>query len=314
MGNTRRLLDEVSRRGYVELSIANSLWPQQGIAVNAEFLLLAERYMTEVNPVDYQGAADAARDAINQWGARHTNDRIKEIIHWDLNSLTFLLLANAIYFKGNWASQFDEARTSLRPFHLPNGNVVEVQMMRQLGEFGFGWQDFGYVLEMPYVGEDLSMFVILPHDYDGLQAVERTMTGDDLVAWAEQMHREAVYVHLPRFRIESAFNMIDHGDLAGLGITRALQMGEADFSGMTDNTLHNPRAADGRSRLQRHDGQHAVSHRNLRAEIVRGCQRGGHRGGGRDGGRMLPCRNHRWNRRGHRCHRTRGAGNGGAQL
>ena len=58
------------------------------------------------------GDEAAARKAINDWVESKTNDKIKELItEGILDDLTKLVLVNAIYFKGNWAQQFDPKRT-----------------------------------------------------------------------------------------------------------------------------------------------------------------------------------------------------------
>ncbi|MCK4515728.1 MAG: serpin family protein, partial [Spirochaetaceae bacterium] len=235
MVETSRLLAEIEERGDLELSIANSLWPQSGMAINQEFLELAGDYGSELVPVDYRREASAARESINEWGAEHTNNRIKEIITWDLPPDTYLLLANAIFFKGNWASQFDKARTTEEPFYRSNGGTVSVPMMNQLGEFGHGYVDSVELLELAYEGGDLSMLIVLPLDTDGLDEVEQSMTGDDVIAWSESLYPEPVEVYLPRFTIMSDFDLVEHGDLASLGMTNALHPDLADFSGMISN-------------------------------------------------------------------------------
>ena len=40
-----------------------------------------------------------------------------------------LYLINAIYFKGEWAQQFDESLTRGAPFYLSDGTSTNVQMM-----------------------------------------------------------------------------------------------------------------------------------------------------------------------------------------
>jgi hypothetical protein len=77
---------------------------------------------------------------------------IQEILNWQLHPETHLLLANAIFFKGNWARQFDEAKTQSMPFHRLDNKTIEVPMMFQLGRFPFGWSESAQVLQLPYEG------------------------------------------------------------------------------------------------------------------------------------------------------------------
>ncbi|MCK4514612.1 MAG: hypothetical protein KAU31_05100, partial [Spirochaetaceae bacterium] len=213
-------------------SIANSLWPQTGARLVDEFLELAESYEAEVLPVDYRRKPDTARKEINAWAEEKTNGRIMEIVNWDLHRETHLLLANAIYFKGNWASQFNEAATMTMPFHLSETETIEVPMMMQMGHFRSGHADGAGILELPYDGDELSMIIVLPWEIEGLHSIEERMTADDLVSWQTVLYEEIVEVYLPRFRITSAFDLVKDQDLAALGMSRALDMYDAEFSGV----------------------------------------------------------------------------------
>jgi len=232
MVEIRGLLDAIEEAGEVDLSIANALWPQSGAELVDEFLELAEGYQADVNPVDYRTEAEAVRKRINTWAEDNTNGRIKEIISWVLHPETHLLLANAIFFKGNWASQFDKANTTIMPFSVSRNETIDVDMMTQLGEFGYGYANQAEILVLPYEGGELSMIIVLPVETDGLEIIEQMMTADDLISWSEDVYTDAVYVYLPRFRIESAFDLVKHGDLQALGMTDALSASLADFSGV----------------------------------------------------------------------------------
>jgi len=225
-------LKQIGARGKVELNIANSLWPQSGVALKPEFLKLAESYVAEVYQVDYRTEAEAVRERINSWGEEKTNGRIQDILKEPLHPETHLLLANAIFFKGNWAGQFDEAKTQSMPFHRLDNETVEVPMMFQLGRFPFAWTESAQILQMPYEGGDLSITIVLPEDPQGLPALEKRMTAADIASWQEELFEEDVYVHLPRFKMTSEFDLVKDGSLRNLGIVRALDMYKAEFPGI----------------------------------------------------------------------------------
>jgi serine protease inhibitor len=101
--------------------------------------------------------------------------------------MTRLVLTNAIYFKGNWASQFKEDRTRDDAFTLLDGSKVQVPMMNQRAEFGYAETDRLQVLEMPYVGEELSMVVLLPKKPDGIGQLEKDLTVESLTQWLDRL-------------------------------------------------------------------------------------------------------------------------------
>ena len=76
LADIQSILNQIGERGEVQLNIANSLWPQSGAALKPEFLELAERYLAEVNAVDYRRYPTEARERINAWGEEKTNQRI----------------------------------------------------------------------------------------------------------------------------------------------------------------------------------------------------------------------------------------------
>ena len=106
-------------QGSNELSIANSLWPQAKYPFREEFLNLLNRdYGATVTPLNYEREAELARVTINQWVDDKTRHKIAELIGPGvLDALTRMVLVNAIYFKGTWATPFPESATQPDKFY-----------------------------------------------------------------------------------------------------------------------------------------------------------------------------------------------------
>jgi serpin B len=218
------------KRGY-QLSTANALWGQKGHGFLPDFLKLTkDRYGAGLNEVDFVNATEQARQTINAWVAKETQDKIKEMIQEGvLDQITRLVLTNAIYFKGDWASPFSKHATTDLPFFLNANRKVQAPMMRQGGKFKYlDGEDF-QALEMPYVGKELSMVVLLPKKVNGLADFEKTLTADKLSDWLAQTHQLEVYVTLPKFKLTAEFKLED--ELSEMGMPLAFSE-EADFSGM----------------------------------------------------------------------------------
>ena len=226
-------LDEVQKKGDVQLYVANSLWPQEDYPFRGEYLsLMKKHYGVSITPVDYVKAHEEARRIINKWVEEQTNEKIKDIIRPnDLNPATVLVLVNAIYFKGNWASQFSADQTHTTEFTLPGGEKKNVAMMQQEGRFGYRDLEDAQVLELPYVGEQLSMFIVLPRETDGLRDLEDVLTEKNLRSWTSNLPRTTVRVFLPKFKVTwGTFGLKE--PLQALGMRDAFVSGRADFSGM----------------------------------------------------------------------------------
>uniref|UniRef100_A0A452Q902 Serpin family B member 1 n=1 Tax=Ursus americanus TaxID=9643 RepID=A0A452Q902_URSAM len=151
-----------------------------------------------------------------------------------VDSMTKLVLVNAIYFKGSWEDEFGKEDTVDTPFRLNKKDKKTVKMMYQKKKFPFGYiQDLKCrVLELPYRGRELSMIILLPDDIEDESTGLKKLTLEKLCEWtkAENLDRVEVNVHLPKFKLEESYNLNSH--LAHLGV-QDLFNSKADLSGMS---------------------------------------------------------------------------------
>ena len=213
------------------LEISNALWGQQGYAFQSEFLDLVKKYYEGgFNTVDFAGQTEASRAIINRWVEQKTADKIKDLLaQGSLTPLTRLVLTNAIYFKGDWESQFKPAMTRPMRFHLNETQTVDVPMMRQSGNFLFTENDAVKVLELPYVGQELSMILVLPKGKP--EEFARSLDLTRLHEWQGQVARQEVDIYLPKFKFETQYELKEL--LSGMGMLDAFELPPADFSGIS---------------------------------------------------------------------------------
>jgi serpin B len=214
------------------LHVANALWGQQGYGFLDEFLTLNQaHYGAGFREVDFVGATEEARQAINMWVEHQTQQMIQELLQkGDLDAADVLVLTNAIYFKSDWASRFERQHTQETPFTIGVTEPVLVPMMSSFGQFAFAETDDLQVLELPYAGERLSMVVLLPKQVRGLPALEGALNTESLERWLGMLSEQPVRVRLPRFKLDSRFELSKM--LQAMGMTDAFSR-KADFSGMT---------------------------------------------------------------------------------
>ena len=228
----KALNDRAKKSGY-ELAVANALWGQKGYKLLSDFLKLIEtEYDGRLSEVDFVTATESARQTINAWVEQKTRDKIKELIKPGvLDSMTRLVLTNAIYFKGNWQRQFQKDKTRDAPFTLASGEKIDALMMNQMDKFGYMETENFQALELPYVDNDLSMIILLPKQIDGLPEFEKTLKAEALSQWLGRLHRREVIVSVPRFKMTSQFSLASV--LKSMGMTDAFSARAADFSGIT---------------------------------------------------------------------------------
>jgi serpin B len=224
-------LNAVQKKGKVQLSVANSLWPQKGHSFLPVYVdLLKRHYGASVTGLDYAGAAESARKTINDWVEDKTVQKIKDLIKPGvLGPDTLLVLANAIYFKGNWVSQFNPKQTREDLFHTATGTQVVSSMMNREGKCSYAETLDLQALELPYDGYDLSMIVLLPRKAEGIGALESELTPVNLAQWTKSLRERKIILFLPKFRLTCEFSLKE--TLVAMGMTDPFS-GTADFSGM----------------------------------------------------------------------------------
>ncbi len=216
----------------VTLRIANAPFAQRDMHFQSDYLdALAERFAAGVRLVDYKSAAEAARQAINAWVSDQTEQRIPELLDPGiLTDATRLTLVNAIYLKAPWETPFDPAATRPGPFTRADGSTISVPMMALQAKLpcgsGAGWQ----AVELPYVGDSLTLSVIVP---DNLASFEKTLDPPKLDRIVSNLGECQMTLGFPKFGIRTAVDL--NAQLSALGMPLAFDPDRADFSGITSD-------------------------------------------------------------------------------
>jgi serpin B len=216
------------------LRVANRLFGQESYEFRPPFLAEAKHYFgAPLRPMNFSKDPAGATREINDWVAKQTENKIRDLIPDALPKDTRLVLANALYFKAAWVSEFAKQATSPQPFHVSGGkptvDVPTMQTTMKMRYFnGGGFQ----AVTLPYVGEKLHFLLIIPDNIDGLPAVEAKLTPELLLACSKAESRDVI-LHLPKFKITPP--TLQLGDmLEKLGMTTAFDIppGSANFDAM----------------------------------------------------------------------------------
>jgi serpin B len=230
---SRSQAENVDPHEAFRLSVANSLWGQSGTPFERDFLdVLARNYAAEMRSVDFTEDPDAVRLAINDWVNRSTGQRIHEIVPvGELNALTRLVLANAVYFRAAWENPFAPADTRESSFRLLDGTVVKAPMMSAILDLQEMQGDGYAAVELPYAGGRLSMMILIP-DEGRFREVEGKLNAAMIGAAFDALEvREFVHFMMPKFSFEWSAGLAD--GLNALGMKDALDPAAADFSGIS---------------------------------------------------------------------------------
>ena len=223
----------------ITLHIANRLFAQNGYKFREAFLsLVKQNFGGAFEPVDFIADPAAATQRINKWVADQTRDRIRDLIPGGaLDKTTRLVLANALYLKAPWASEFSQNATQPEPFFVHGGAPVDVPMMRKTDKhFGYARHEGFTVVSLPYAGDDLQFVVLLPDEIDGLRKLESKLTADVLAGCAKLEKRD-VDLHLPKFKLEPpTITLAEKFEALGMKTAFDKPQGSANFDKIAPRT------------------------------------------------------------------------------
>ncbi|XP_045849294.1 plasminogen activator inhibitor 1 [Meles meles] len=222
-----------------EISTADAIFVQRDLKLVHGFMPYFFRlFRTTVKQVDFS-EVERARFIVNDWVKRHTKGMIGNLLgRGTVDQLTRLMLVNALYFNGQWKTPFPKSGTHHRLFHKSDGSTVSVPMMAQTNKFNyteFSTPDGHYydILELPYHGDTLSMFIAAPYEKDvPLSALTNILDAQLISQWKGNMTRRLRLLVLPKFSLESEVNL--RGPLENLGMTDMFRPNQADFSSLSD--------------------------------------------------------------------------------
>ncbi len=217
----------------LQLKIANAVWAEKTFSFLQPYLdLLAQNYGAGIQLADFINQREAVRKQINDWVAKQTNDKIKDLIPADaLDAATRMVLVNALYFKADWANPFDPANTADAPFYLLDGSQVQSKQMSDHFSgipyaSGDGWQ----AVELAYQGDTAAMDLIVP-EAGKFEEFESSLDAQKLQDILNGMQPTSLQLAMPKFTFRSSFDLGDR--LSALGMVDAFEADRADFSGMT---------------------------------------------------------------------------------
>ncbi|XP_069341843.1 plasminogen activator inhibitor 1 [Eulemur rufifrons] len=221
-----------------EISTTDAIFVQRDLKLVKGFMSHFFRlFRTTVKQVDFS-EGDRARVIINDWVKTHTKGMISDLLGEGIvDQLTRLVLVNALYFNGHWKTPFPAKGTHQRLFHKSDGSTVSVPMMTQMNKFNyteFSTPDGHYydILELPYHGDTLSMFIAAPYEKEvPLSALINILDAQLISQWKGNMTRLPRLLVLPKFSLESEVDL--RRPLENLGMTDMFSPGRADFSSLS---------------------------------------------------------------------------------
>jgi serpin B len=199
----------------VQLAIANSLWGNQNVPFQPDFLQRNQQfYGAKVTNLNF--SSPKAADTINNWVKENTRNKIDKIID-GIEPDEVLFLLNAIYFKGDWAQKFDEKLTTDQRFYLTDGTQKVHPRMVQEGNYRYHETDRFQAVSLPYgKNRRMSLYVFLPKSTSNLAEFSQQLNAENWQQWMNQFRTRPGAIQLPRFKLEYGTELLPALQAIGL--------------------------------------------------------------------------------------------------
>jgi serpin B len=150
------------------------------------------------------------------------------------------IIANVLYFKGQWTTLFDPGDTTTAPFTLSGGGKVSAQLMHETGTFSYAAGTLHgssfQAVRIPYGQGRLSMLIVLPDAGADVTSFVAGITADDLNGVIAQLQQSTVSIALPRFSASYGTSLTTALTSLGMGVAFGPT---ADFSALAPGFLLN---------------------------------------------------------------------------
>mmetsp|Transcript_18545 Transcript_18545/g.29105 ORF Transcript_18545/g.29105 Transcript_18545/m.29105 type:complete len:496 (+) Transcript_18545:144-1631(+) len=205
------------------LSIANSIWIDDGDALNADYEAVVGKYSQQI---DFQSTESP--EVVNQWVNNQTNGLVDSIVQEGEPLPGVLIAINALYLKASWAKQFYEGNTNIDSFYsssLRSNAVAKAHFMHQVGEMLYSHDAMaGYqIVQLPFSSSSMSMIFVLPTTDDDNSALIPSRT---LVPALKSLKETRVALALPKFKFETTYGDNLKEALQDIGIVSPFKGGK----------------------------------------------------------------------------------------
>ncbi|KAG5895061.1 hypothetical protein JTB14_021028 [Gonioctena quinquepunctata] len=179
---------------------------------------LVERYQNVVKQfysailksIDFNNIGSAV-DIINQWVSESTHGAIKELVSpQSLSPESTAVIANALYFKGRWKTEFDPKATSPKCFRRA-GKCVNVPMMQISDTFMYNYINNlrAHAVDLPYQGK-FSMLILLPSEEANIRMVVRDLTHWRFSDILDKLKPTDILLEVPKFSFEYSADLVEY--------------------------------------------------------------------------------------------------------
>lgn len=214
----------------MNIMIANSAWIDDQMTPEQSWMDIAgNSYRAQIFQMDL--STGQTMQEINSWIKDQTEGKIKDFLAEPFDAMTRMVLFNTVYFKGEWEKTFEAYNTRESEFTLEDGETVMANMMSMWEE------DLSYVksdvcdgIVLPYKNSDMVFVALKPAEGMTVREMYAALDMEQIGIMVDEAQEQNVNLMLPKYEV--TFDRILNDDLENMGLGRAFNPAEADFSGL----------------------------------------------------------------------------------
>ena len=204
-------------------------------------LEIANAIMTRVSPLPsfikiakeiYSSEIQSLKNVqqVNKWCDNKTHGKIKKIID-ELSDNIFMIILNAVYFKGLWINQFNKELTSKKIFYNYNSESdgKQIDTMKITKHFSYFQDSNLQAIKLPFRKDFMSALIILPNKNININEFINILNDDNEYFYSiiDNLKYSKVNLELPKFEITYKESLKEI--LKNMGVNLAFNI-KADFS------------------------------------------------------------------------------------
>ncbi|GMR59681.1 hypothetical protein PMAYCL1PPCAC_29876, partial [Pristionchus mayeri] len=221
------------KNSAVITSVANKFFLDKDFSLKPEYQSHVEKTFNagaeNINFKDGDGAANLVNSFVNE----NTGEMIPQLVSADAFTDAVAVLINAVYFKGEWETQFNKKATQTKPFYGIGGDRDAQFMCASKLNTRYSLSDDLAVVSLPYKDPSYSLVVLMPTEDFG--EWRNSLTADKLQGAIDNLQMGKINLELPKFKIESTTDGKDV--LQKMGVN-AIFSDTANLSGISDRDLY----------------------------------------------------------------------------
>ncbi len=212
--------------------VYNAIWLDKNLHVKERYRKsVSDKYFTDFKQMDFKNTQSAVSD-INTWVSEKTKQKISEIVSAEnISPDTKLLIANAVYFKGEWLKKFKQKHTHAGTFFASSKDQYKLDFMEKREILQYYETDEYQFIAKPYKSSNLSFGILLPKNLFGINELEKKMSNEFFNELLDGSQHAKVELNMPKLKLDLSYELSDALKKSGL---QSAFSEEANFTGITN--------------------------------------------------------------------------------